>query len=200
MRRRLPDDVDLTLKMDFNVFEPFLFLSSIKLHKEQPDYSYKRYHTYRRKQTTSTTGLPDNIFSFGNDSFQPRLRRSSTSTSGYEVFYLGQIEVEEKVCWRKLHSIHDELDDGTTTMTVEQATDLLKNFNFALGSKQDRLNIAYKKHQQEKEFCAGYYCDRCGRKLNHNNCLIDRGSLCKQCWEHMMNPLHEVALRGGSRI
>ena len=77
MAKDLPRDVDLTIKMDFNVKEPSI--RSIKLPKEVKDRSYKRYHKYKKSPSETT-------YSGFTSGFTPSVRGTSTTATLSNIF------------------------------------------------------------------------------------------------------------------
>lgn len=164
-------DVDLTHNLDFNKEEPKMV--SVRLPKEVKD-SYKRYNEYANIFTSTT--------SFSNEFYTPLA--NITSTVGLEPFSWNTIKVEERVCWRKLYrdpSIYSEM------FTEEEYIEHVKNRNFAMGNKYDRLKIYYELLKEREGFCGGVYCDCCGKKLNLRNCLSHHYSLCSRCYDRLYN-------------
>lgn len=195
----LPRDVDLTLKMDFNVSEPLL--KGIKLPKELKDNSYKRYHKYKRheNQTTSlySSSNAENTYSEFTSGFVYGNITSTTvggfSSSFGELFNRDIVEVEERVCWRSLY-MDPDIYGSHAIMSEEDAIDYMKNLNFPLGSKNDRLLFKLEMEKQKRGFCGGHYCDCCGKKLNMRNCLSHDGYLCSSCSRQLRENIEPVKI------
>lgn len=186
MAKDLPRDVDLTIKMDFNVKEPSI--RSIKLPKEVKDRSYKRYHKYKKSPSETT-------YSGFTSGFIPSVRGTSTTATLSNIFdnlYRDTIDVEERVCWRELFRDPDIF--GEKPMTEGEAIDHIKNLNFPTGSKHDRLKAKLRVEEMKKEFCGGYYCDCCGKQINRRNCLSHVDTLCESCNRQMTEAIRVARL------
>ncbi len=192
-RTTLPRDVDLTIKMDFN--DKDNSLRSLKLPKEERDLSYKRYHKYKKTYSETTSSTLNTSY---NTNFHPTTAGTATlsGVSNYmdSLFSMDVLEVEEKVCWRKLFKDPELYGYHCECGTEEEAKEHLRNLNFPLGSKQDRANTFYEIEQMKKEFGAGYYCDCCGKKINIRNCLSHSFGLCENCNQRMQEATHAVRL------
>lgn len=180
----LPRDIDLTHNLDFNKKE--VEPSSIKLSRTKKDTSYKRYNEYANQTTTSTLTTERINITI------PRGTGSNTTASiDWPTLHWNTIKKEEKVCFRRLYkdpSIYAE------SRTLEEAEEHLKDLNFAMGGKWDRQKIHYEKLKMMEEFCAGYYCDCCGKKLNRSNCLTHNGGLCNHCNNLVYESVNSVRL------
>lgn len=172
---KVPRDIDLTLKRDFGREEHIASSSTIS--RNVIDDSYKRYNEYYDPGSVTTTiydlsdwGLPD-----------------ITSTTALKI-NRNIKKVEERICWRKLYKdpkIYEEAH------TAEEWEDIYKNFNFALGSKEDRLLVKYKKLKMVEE---DSYCECCGKHINLNNCLSHYYRLCQKCNERLDNYIYSIKL------
>lgn len=163
----VPSNIDLTHNLDFSKEEPVS--RSINLAKSSVDNSYKRYNEYKNTSTTSDWITKE--FSFD-------IPRGTTSTVGTFAFPIhNTIKVEERVCWRKLFKDPRVYEQ---TYTVEEWEDRLKNMNFSMGSKNDRLYYLHERLRIMEENNVGF-CDRCGKQFNLNNCFSHYYGLCAEC-------------------
>lgn len=179
----IPRDIDLTLKMDFNKEEKIS--PSINIPKEVKDTSYKRYNEYKDDSLLSTTTLDDwGLFntnpSFNTSTFSITNTGSIRSISdSFTATLWGSniVKVEERVCWRKLYKDPEVYEESHTP---EEWNDIIKNDNFPLGSRDDRLVVFLKKKKKLED---PWYsrCDRCGKLLNKRNCLSYYYDLCQKC-------------------
>ena len=190
-RSDLPEDVDLTLKMDFNSKSERI--KSIRLPKDVKDESYKRYNEYKREhQTTSYASLDSSFTSSFTDLQRTSTTSYSFSPSLFDSLINGSIiKVEERVCWRKLYK---DPDIYGHCRTPEECEDHIRNLNFPLGSKLDRLKCRSEVEKLKKDFGSGYFCDCCGKKLNLRNCLEYDHSLCITCAARLYNDLKSMKL------
>lgn len=189
---KLPGDVDLTLKMDFNDREGSIV--SVKLPKEQIDTSYKRYHKYKRPRNETTYYGFDSSFSSGFTSTTTSTTTTFDRLSGFVNSYFNRdiLEVEERVCWRDLYYDPDVFGSPCERMNDKEIDEYVRNLNFPLGSREDRAKAFFEIEQRRRDFSAGFYCDCCGKKLNKRNCLSHIQSLCASCNKNMSEAVHDV--------
>ena len=180
----IPSDIDLTLKMDFSKEEPIP--KSISLPKDVKDFSYKRYNEYKNDYISSTVGSDWTLDLY--DSRSTGITSTSIddlfeNSSQWKPWGFDIVKVEERVCWRKLYKDPRVYSQSHTS---EEWEDIYKNWNFPLGSKQDRLNIKKELEDKKRD---NYYncCECCGKKLNYNNCLSYHMALCQRCLYYFYN-------------
>lgn len=163
-------EVDLTRNLDFQKEEPKLY--SLNINKDDKD-DYKRYNEYK-DETKTTWVIPiSEIRTWFDLGFQ-----SSTTGTLMIPLVTNTKKVEERVCWRKLYK---DPDVYTPCRTPEEAIEHMKQCNFALGSKQDRLQIRYENYKFRMQHTS---CECCGRPINYgNNCLRGFPDLCAKCAE-----------------
>ena len=182
----VPSNIDLTLKRDFNRDERDIV--SIKIPLETRDESYKRYNEYRDDFTFTSTSSLNSTY---DDFFTIRSIISSTR-SPLDINPWNSLtrKVEERVCWRELYkdpSIYEQ------SYTVEEWKERIRNFNFPLGSKLDRLRTHYELLRKAERNLEGA-CDCCGSRINYNNCLTYHHGLCQRCNYYFYNHIDSIRL------
>lgn len=175
--------VDLTQKRDFkNRNEK---LKSISLKNKKDD--YRRYHKLKHDLSTSTIS---SFNAFELSSASTITDTTSTLKNIFDNLDSTIMYVEERVCWHELYNDPDIYEQHYTHETWEEK---IKNWNFPLGSKYDRLKTRYDKLREAEIQLAGY-CDCCGRRINENNCLSYHYSICQRCNEMLYNRVESVKL------
>ena len=179
-------DVDLTLKLDFSKDDHVE--KSIRFPRDEVDSSYKRYNEYKDEFLSSST---NSLNSFQNDFFPINSTTSSTTSSfNMNLWNSFTRKVEERVCWRKLYkdsSVYEQ------SYTAEEWEDRIKNSNFPLGSKLDRLRTHYELLREAEHNFEGT-CDCCGARINYNNCLTHYYELCQRCNYYFHNHIDSIRL------
>lgn len=193
MKKNLPKDVDLTIKMDFCSKEKEL--KSVHIPKSAKDESYKRYNVYKRENPFTSTESFDS--SFITPSFHS-MRVTSTSTSGTltpsffdDIINKDTIRVEERVCWRKLYKDPEIYEHSKTP---EECVEYIKDLNFPLGSKYDRIKYKQEFERIKSGFSGGRFCDCCGKPLNLRNCFAHKDNLCSDCNREMATAVRSVRI------
>lgn len=168
-------EVDLTRNLVFQKEEPILKKIDIS---PNGSYDYKRYNEYEDKDGTysfTSTSSTESIFSF-TDPFSGTF--TSINMTSITPLLPKTKKVEERVCWRKLFK---DPNIYVISRTPEEWEDYLKQMNFPLGSKEDRLQVKYDKLEDKIK---NSECERCGRKIRRGyNCLKTFDSLCTRCSE-----------------
>lgn len=172
-------EVDLTKHLDFKDNTRRLKSTNLKGAKDD----YKRYHRMKAPETSTISYKDFDL----NDSI-------STTTTINNIFdnllHKDIVYIEERVCWRKLQ---DDPQIFAQHYTHEEWEERLKNWNFPLGSKYDRLRTHYEK-LREAEMQLADICECCGKRINYNNCLAHHYALCQKCLERMYNRIDSIPL------
>lgn len=173
-------EVDLTRHLDFKDNDKKL--RSINLKSVNRD--YKRYHRMKAPSTTTA--------SFNDFDINDTVNATRTINSIFDsLLHRDIVYVEEKICWRKLI---DDPDIFSQHYTQKEWEERIKNWNFPLGSKYDRMKTHYEKLREAERQLADT-CDCCGQKLNYNNCLAHHYAMCQKCLENLCNRIETVSLR-----
>lgn len=170
-------EVDLTLNRDFKDKDKKL----ISLSLSSKD-TYKRYHRVETSLTTTYTGFDEPFISTNN---------ITTSLNNlFDRLSHNIVYIEERICWRELYNDPNIYEQHYTRETWEEK---IKNWNFPLGSKYDRLKTRYEK-LREAEIQLADICDCCGKKINYNNCLAHHYALCQKCNERLYNDINSARI------